>query len=239
LELTAYRLRHDVDWPLRPARLHRDWMDGFEMRWPYRCLPMVVANQAGWELHCPVSVEVEWNGGPGVHDLKVRHESKPEVWASMIGSHFGGGILTFSIPYLFRTPEPVGLFVRGACNFWVAGAVPLDGWVECWGLEAPFTMNWKITDPARTVRFQEGDPICLIQPFDARRLEEARPKVRSIGDDAALAERFEAWRQGRLAFEGERSSGQSQHAYTKGDDATGARVAGHLTRLDLREFEED
>lgn len=236
MEITAYRLRRDVCWPLRPAALHRAWMDAFPMRWPYRCLPLTMANQAGWEVLCPVPFEAVWSGGDGPEALQLRFERDPEIWAHMIGSHFGGGVLTFTVPYLFRTPEPVGLFVRGACNHWVEGASPLDAWVETWASEAPFTMNWKVVAVGAPVRFHEGEPICLIQPFELGHLEEARPAVRDLEDDPELAARYEAWRRARFSFEATREAGDSQLSYRRGVDAQGRPLPAHRTRIDVPAF---
>ena len=34
--------------PLVPAPLRREWMDTSADRYAYRCLPLLIANQAGW-----------------------------------------------------------------------------------------------------------------------------------------------------------------------------------------------
>ena len=77
MELTAYRLRDDVSWPLRPAPRQRAWMDDFTLRWPYRCPPLVMANQAGWQVTCPVGVEAVWNGGPDLGDIEALRPRPP------------------------------------------------------------------------------------------------------------------------------------------------------------------
>ena len=237
MELTAYKLRDDVAWPLRPAPRQRAWMDDFTLRWPYRCPPLVMANQAGWEVACPVALEAVWNGGPGLEDLEVTFsDGRSDFWQFQIGSRFGGGILTFSIPYLFRTPEPVGLLVRGPCNSWIDGAAPLDGWVETWGLEAPFTMSWKLTSAGRPVRFREGDPVCLIQPFDLGLMESVRPVLRDLRDEPELSLRFGRWREDRIAFGSTRGPSESQGTYARGEDVNGAPVPGHRQRVSLAPF---
>src|SRR5437764_893164 len=49
-------------WGLRPSPARRHWMDG--LPYSYRCLPMVVANQWGWQVLCPADVVVSWDGSP-------------------------------------------------------------------------------------------------------------------------------------------------------------------------------
>ncbi len=66
-ELTAYSL-HSFAPRLAPARAQRDWMDRLPAQQAYHCLPMAIANAYGWNVLCPVPIEIEWNGGPMVHD---------------------------------------------------------------------------------------------------------------------------------------------------------------------------
>src|SRR5689334_4989406 len=47
-------------WALRPAPVRRQWMS--EHPGAYQCLPMVVANQWGWQVLCPTDVRVTWDG---------------------------------------------------------------------------------------------------------------------------------------------------------------------------------
>jgi len=237
--LVAYRLPSETEWPLRRALLRRDWMDGFKDRWPYRCLPLNIANQAGWEILSPASFAVTWDGGEGVEALRVEFDEGFAPHAPLIKSHFGGGVLTFCPPLLFRTEEPLGLFVRGPCNFWIDGAAALDGWVESWGLEASFTMNWKITRQDAPVRFEKGQPICLLQPFDLDQLERVHPVLRDLGDDPLLAERYDQWRSRRSLFSALRGPHQSQHTYTRGSNEAGEPVSGHRAGIDLRDFAQE
>ncbi len=43
----AYELHPQPDYPLEAAPISRDWMDKAHQRFPYRCLPLAIANQAG------------------------------------------------------------------------------------------------------------------------------------------------------------------------------------------------
>src|SRR4051812_19074911 len=47
-------------WELRPSPVRRQWMS--EHPGAYQCLPMVVANQWGWQVLCPTDVRVAWDG---------------------------------------------------------------------------------------------------------------------------------------------------------------------------------
>ena len=65
----------------------------------------------------------------------------------MVSSNFGYGIVTWYLPYLFRTSPGYNLWVRGPVNSPKDGIVPLEGLVETDWAEATFTVNWKITRP--------------------------------------------------------------------------------------------
>ena len=54
-----------------PGRPDRDWMDDFMQRFPYRCLPLVMANTTGWEILCPTDITIVWNGGILKNDLRI------------------------------------------------------------------------------------------------------------------------------------------------------------------------
>src|SRR5689334_6187667 len=101
LTLIAY---HDLPKPemeIVPASRWRRWMNETIARGANRCLPLLVANEAGWFLLNEQRFEAEWSGGPALSDVEVRYEGRPP--GSPARSNFGNGILTFAIPYLFRT----------------------------------------------------------------------------------------------------------------------------------------
>ena len=49
-KLTAYQIHEDDTAQIRPARRERKWMEESDQKSAYRCLPLVVANQYGWEI---------------------------------------------------------------------------------------------------------------------------------------------------------------------------------------------
>src|SRR5690349_16514356 len=119
--LLAYVVADCEGMPLSTAPVDRDWMDASAQRFAYRCLPLTIANQAGWLIANPVSFSVTWDGGPLLDSLHLDFGSEPQGIVQVftfgvtpgkrhedrILSHFGGGVLTFTIPYLFRTPPGI------------------------------------------------------------------------------------------------------------------------------------
>ncbi len=197
--LHAYETGDDTTgMPIEPAPLERDWMEATHNRFAYRCLPMVLANQAGWLIPCPVRFTARWNGGPRTQDLRFwfpRGFRRPIVL-----SHFGTGIITFTIPYLFRTPKDVNLWVKGPSNAPKDGVQPLEGIVESDWSPATFTMNWQVTRPNHPIRFEKGEPICMLVPMPRHLAEELRPRRSPLRDNKKLHAEFEKWRESRLEF---------------------------------------
>ena len=128
---------------------------------PYRCLPLVIANQAGWILRAPAAFRAYWYGGPNKEDVELRFDGPPD---NRIVSHFGSGVVTFTVPVPVPHPaghQPVG---EGAGNYIKDGVQPLEGVVETDWMASTFTMNWKITRVCEWVRFEKGEPFCMLVP---------------------------------------------------------------------------
>jgi Family of unknown function (DUF6065) len=263
----AYELHERAgDMPLTAAPVDRDWMDASDRRAAYRCLPLAIANQAGWLLPCPAGLTAYWDGGPGKDSVRLDFDPPPgaapapdpfggfsvvsfaapaPAWYhdARVSSHFGNGVITFSIPYLFRTPPGVNLWVKGPSNFIKDGVQPLEGVVETDWLPATFTMNWKLTRPYHAVRFEPGEPICMLVPVPRGLAEGLEPLYAPLGTNPELERDYREWERSRAAFNAaladERPEAVQrgwQRDYMKGLTPRGARAAEHQTRLQLREF---
>jgi hypothetical protein len=210
-----------------------------------RCLPLLVANEAGWLLLNERPFTATWSGGETIYDLEIEYEgAKPELPAV---SNFGHGILTFPIPYLFRTPPGWDLLVRGPTNLPRDGVAPLDGLVETdWAL-ATFTMNWKFTRPG-PVTFEEGAPFSMVVPQPRHGLAEFEPEIRSAEEDRDVARGWSAFVQSRHdigvkkflaeftpAHEDSRSAWEGD--YFRGRTTEGAPAPEHVPRRRLKAFE--
>ena len=132
------------------ASSQRAWMDPTSERFAYRCLPLVIANQLGWDILNPVPLRARWLGGSAPTDVQVEAlgDSQLGNWA---GGHFGEGVLTFSVGYLFRTPPGIRLLVTGPLNSPKPNIYPLSGVVETDWTHASFTMNYRFTQPGEWV----------------------------------------------------------------------------------------
>ena len=185
---------------LVPGQPDRDWMDDFQARFPYRCLPLVMANTTGWEILCPVDFTAIWNGGPGKNDLVLSCDNDPDYKLDhIVTSHFTHGVMTFHTGYMFRTPPGYSILVGGAPNHVKDGVFPLTGLVETDWLPFPFTMNWRMTRPGM-VSFKKGEPFCFIQVVQNKSQDEIQPVIKSLDSNPDLKQEFEAWAKTRDEF---------------------------------------
>ena len=224
------------------APTKRKWMDLSSGRRTYYCLPMLLANQAGWFMLNSHSFRVCWSGGDGVDDLEIFYLTGRRPFPAV--STFGNGILTIHVPYVFRTPPGYNILVRGPANCPKDGAYPLEGLVETDWSAATFTMNWQITRPNQSVLFEEHEPIGMIVPQRRGGLEQFRPEFRPIEADDDVSTRHSKWARSRRNFIGAvrthpldvDSSRMWQRHYFRGISVDGTEAAEHQTSLHLRPF---
>ena len=196
-KVVAYQIHEDDTAPIRPARRERKWMEDADRKFPYRCLPLVVANQYGWEILSTHHIRAIWDGTSTAEGLTVENLSGDgDLHAT---SHFGAGVLTFQIPFIFQTPEGWNLMVRGPTNNPKDGIVPLDGIVETDWSHSTFTMNWRFTR-AGTVEFTLGEPICLFFPIERGALEKFSGELRALESNPEFEKQYREWSASRDRF---------------------------------------
>jgi len=241
MKLTAYVIRKDdPPWPLEPASTRRLWMDKTVAGFAYHCLPLTMANSMGWVIRCPVTFWAEWNGETTHHNsMRLGFQETAHDWPHAIHSHFGLGIITFQLPWLFRTDEKgVGLIARGLPNYFKPNCHALEGYTETWWNPFTFTMNWKIIAPHTPVLFERGDPICFIQPYRPTTVEMFEPEIQELPDHPKLEKEFKKWRRKRDDFNvsTQRGPGDWQKFYQKGEGCPHAQLPTHRTAVKPKEF---
>jgi hypothetical protein len=223
----------------------RAWMNHTAEAFANRCLPMRIANQAGWLIINDRTVRARWSGNAGADSLVVDCDGADEPAAV---SHFGYGILTFRIPFLFRTPPGVALLLRGPANLPKDAIAPLEAIVECdWSI-APASMNWTFTRPNVWVEFAIDEPIAMIVPQSLAALEAVHPRIVPLADDPATAAAYRVWNDRCRAFGEALRAGEPdavragwQRSYFQGtvpqEHGPPVAVAGdHRRRINLRPF---
>jgi hypothetical protein len=239
-QLIAYELYPNSGFDVEPAPIPRDWMDQAPQRAPYRCLPLAIANQCGWVMRCPVGFRAYWYGGANKRDVEIRFDGPANT---NINSHFGVGTITFIIPYVFRTPPGLNLWVKGPSNWVKDGVQPLEGIVETDWIPATFTMNWKITRVCEWVSFEKGEPFCMLVPVPRGLAESLEPLRLPIASNPKVHNQYDAWHVSRMNFldslvslDLEAVKQAWQKDYFQGKTPQGEEFPSHQTRLNIRKF---
>jgi len=208
-------------WQLRPSPPRRHWMD--ELSYSYKCLPLLIANQWGWQVLCPTDVVVTWDGSQAQSGLRVEVAPQFEL---AIKSQFGAGIVTFSPPWLFRTSPGWDLYLKGPSNRWKSNCVPLEGVIETWWLNYTFTLNWKLVEPG-TVMFARGESLGQLVPVPHATFQDATALEAPIGlIEPAAAQELLQWLEKRRLIAGQPDN--THHLYRKAEG-----VEEHLQRVNV------
>lgn len=186
---------------IRPSSKHRNWMDNCPGRLPYLCLPMTMANQFGWDIYTQRGFSACWDGGEDQASITITPDEGEGI---LPVSHFGSGILTFHITYLFVTEAGHNLYIRGPANHGKDGLTPLEGLMETEWLPNVFTMNYRFTRPHHTVRFNRDEPFCNFYPVERHYVESFRPVIRPLSANKSLLSRFKRWCDTRASDKQER-----------------------------------
>jgi hypothetical protein len=227
---------------LRPAPRRRQWMDETRNAMAYHCLPLVIANAHGWEMLCPFGFEARWNGGPAVSDLEITVDPeearrRPEL----VLSNFGSGILSFNPQLVLRTAPGYNLWVTGPINRFKDGVQGLSASIETDWMPFTFSMNWKVTRPDATIRFEAGEPFAAFFPVQRGVVAACEPRLASIQEEPALEASYQ-WANARrrldtVLAESERDSYQKW--YSSGEmprRSDGSAPADHETNVVARPF---
>ncbi len=239
LEITAYKIMDNPP-PIRTADRKREWMDDTQDRFAYRCLPLSIANQTGWEILSPAGFTARWNGKNDLPAIKIKFDDEE---SPLIGSHFGHGVLTFTLGYLFRTTKAHNLWVKGPTNQFKDGISALEGLIETDWTPFTFTMNWQFTRKRHKIRFEKDEPICTILPYPRHYIGKFDPKLKVINENPKLYNQYVAWKDDREQFlrdlknpDSEAVKAGWQKTYMKGEDQFGKVFAGHQTKVRTADF---
>jgi Family of unknown function (DUF6065) len=246
-ELIAYRVERCFDMKLAVSASTRDWMNQTNKGFANRCLPMRIASQAGWVVLNDRPIRAKWLGHTSPSAVVIESTGAPPCAAI---SHFGEGILTFRIPFLFRTGPGLALLFRGPANMPKDAIAPLEGLVETDWAVAPASVNWKFTRADTWVEFACGEPICMIVPQCLELLEATQPQILDITKDPETHRKYALWKESNSKFnerllknEPEAVQLGWQRYYFRGsaphvEYQPIPEASAHRTRLDLRSFTE-
>lgn len=226
---------------LAPAPVERDWMERINAGFAYRCLPLNIANAHGWLILNAAPFIAEWDGGMGVEAVTVQGAT-PDA-SIQADSHFGSGVLTFTVGALFRTEPGWDLLVTGPFNRPKDAIQPLTGIVETDWAPFSFTMNWKFTRKFAPVAFERDEPFCMIFPVQRGAIEQIEPEIRPLEADPEVQAAYTAWAESRRDFnaglkvKGSKAEEEKwQKDYFRGSERFAAPPPDHRTRLRVKPF---
>ncbi len=224
----------DID--IEPAPVNRRWMDATPQRFAYRCLPLNIANSYGWQVSLQSGFRVRLVDGANGPDLEFDYDDPSDPPAV---SHFGSGIVTFHLHAVFQTDPGTALYATGPVNAPKQGIVPLSGIIETDWLPFPFTMNWRLMIKGLWIRFEKGEPFCMVFPVKLAELEETRLEISDLADTPEFAAQVTSFTKDRTAFLKNLQSAPEdadqprwQKHYFKGASEHGSSHA-HVTSLKL------
>jgi hypothetical protein len=172
------------------------------------CLPLLMANQLGFELLSPIDVVVEWSG-----------KDEPKITVNdgdhrAITTHSAEGSFTIQLNLVFRTPENWFTLVKGMPNVRRPFNV-MEGLIETWWTPANFGVICLMHGPD-IVRIRRGEPLAVAVPIHADTLK-FKPVQGCAGEHLPH----------RVAFEGKRRQLGKTLDYLKGLTPGGERVCPH------------
>jgi hypothetical protein len=215
-------------WRIEPLNAQRQWMQDTENH-AYKCLPLTMANQWGWAIFAPCGTAGVWNGKPKPGNIHFM-EPKP----SYALDHFGYGVLTHSLPWVFRTPKGWDTLVTPCPNSPEMNLQGLWGIVETSWLAFTFTYNRRIIRPHEPFELRKHQPVCTIRPIQTAELE--RFKLEQV-DDPEMVREYKEFAASRREYNNDKTRGPKdfQGLYHRGANV-GCPHAGkgqHRTKLKL------
>lgn len=175
--VTAYVEDRDVSLDKSPIK--RDWMDFYEDKHPYRCLPVVLGNTIGWSISVNQDIEFMWDG---VTDTTPNHIviSKGERYCSL---GRGNATISFNLGVTFYSDDKVSLLVLPPANLFIDGVYPYTTIISPSVLKTPLPVAWRVTRPNQTIRIAAGTPLAQIIPISASTVDST---ILTIKDGAEL-----------------------------------------------------
>jgi len=201
---------------VEPMPTKRAWMDETAGKFSYKCIPLNVANQTGWQVLSPIEFCANWNGGEHPKDVEVHYHE--ESRSDFVAGHFGHGILTIMPDFILKTPKGISTYVKGVSNYPLDLIYPLEGSIETDWLPFTFTFNYKFTRPGEII-FQKGQPLFSFFPIKRGYLEKYKITRSNISNNSETYEQYKI-------FEKAREEHLDKNRENKYDKATGRSFQG-------------
>jgi len=177
----------DENWLIEKQSSNRDWLDntGAEETntkgYGNKCLPLKIANQLGWTISFPTDVKCYLD--PAINCISnkaLKVETADPRFKNSFKSHFGSGILTVVLPFVFRTKRNRQIYVRGPTNHFKEHVMYMDAVIETDWMNFKFTYNIKIMKPGITIEFKKNEPFLSFIPINLEEIDRSYVEEDSI-----------------------------------------------------------
>jgi len=226
-----------------PAKKDRVWMNESNNSFAYRCLPLTTSNGFGWWILNKQKLEIIWNGGKGVNDIEIKSfdEHGKVLQQNSCTSHFGEGVVTWTLAFILQTEKGHNLYVKGPSNMPKRGIVALEGLVETDWLPFTFTMNWKCTEPNFKIVFEKDEPICQFFTTERYYVENWEAHEDNIENSGEFYEKYKIWEASRDDYLKKLPNMKPKEAigernYMRGIDKDGKQIEDHQTKITMCPF---
>lgn len=184
----------------------------------YRCLPLKIGSELGWQANCPINFCCNWDGRSHKDGLKIFFEDQQEKeeWGKRISSHFGEGVLTFSLFYTIKSPKKKSLYIRGPTNFYKEYCQYLDAVIETDWLNYPFTYNIKINKKDTDIFFKKDEPICSFHFIDLEEIANQNFQIENIKNKPILLDSFNTIWKHRRSMVQKKEAGLLESPHSRG-----------------------
>lgn len=216
---------------IEKAEYQRDWMEAYGHGFAYRCLPMKVANQSGWVIKSPIGFDAVYNEGKSyLESVSFKFDEPNHPANNLFSSHFGRGVITLAMPYIFRTNKDISLWVRGLPNYYKNNISFLEGIVETFWLEVTFTYNIRIIRPNEPVRFEKGEPLLFFTLYNLNPLINVETIIEPVSKYPDIVKKYNKWSEDRIVFNKNPSRGPMdwQKDYFVGKKSDGTNEETHI-----------
>lgn len=160
---------------VEPAKKMRDWMN--DNVHSYRCVPLSVANQIGWDIILDRKVVIAWNGNNSREDIMVIEGQESAK------SHFGSGTITLDIGYTWHTPENTQLLIMPVPNDDNYNRFQsLTALVETDRLKYPWFLTIRMVNKGYTT-IEAGTKLCRVIPITIGNYEDISIKIENEPQD--------------------------------------------------------
>lgn len=166
MNIELYKVK-DAVMILKPGSKQRNWMN--KNPHAYRCVPLSIASEYGWDILLPEKVTLSWNGGPNNKDTTV-------LEGTCLEPHFGGGTVTLEGAYTWKTDEDIQMMVMPYPNPDQFDLVSLTAIIETDRLMYPWFLSCRLARPG-TYTFPAGMPLARVIPIRIKDVTEAQINI--------------------------------------------------------------